>query len=159
MKILVIGSALYQINLKVNNLPELGGQVRTNHEEKTIGGCAYNVAKIVKKYNNSIELFIPIGNGNISKLIKKEVKKLRSKLVLKDCKSDNGYCLNLITPNGERTFITKNGVENTIEEKWFKKVDKNYDCIYFDGYKLLNDKSKYLIDYLKRKKIQEFIFL
>ncbi|ASP28473.1 hypothetical protein SCORR_v1c07010 [Spiroplasma corruscae] len=159
MKALLIGSILYEMNFKVDYIPSSGGQVRTDNYNNYIGGCAFNVALTLK--NNSVEfdLFTPVGVGEYAEKINKEINKLGLKSIINVSDGDNGFCITLVEPNGERTFVTKSGIENTIKQSWFNTIiSEEYSYIYFDGYKLLSDDSKYLIDFLEANNKKQIFF-
>lgn len=51
MKSLVLGTAIVDIIMKIPKLPKSGEDVLCTERKVTVGGCAYNVANILKGFN------------------------------------------------------------------------------------------------------------
>lgn len=123
--------------LQIDELPKRGDDIYANSQTTTIGGCAYNVADILKHYDVPYTLFAPIGNGEYGNMISSKMvwNGHSSPLITK--KGDNGYSLTFIDKTGERTFITLPGVECDFDCEWFESIDvSDYDCVYFSGYEV-----------------------
>ncbi len=105
-KCLIIGATMLDISINIEKLPERGSDIYIEKENVGIGGCALNVANIIKHYSLPFTFFSPIGNGKYSKMIQSEFKKLSFDSDLKVIDEDNGYSLCLVEKDGERTFLT-----------------------------------------------------
>lgn len=59
-----------------------------------------------------------------------------------------------VEPNGERSFLTINGVEQLWQPEWFDRLTlSDYDTFYVSGYELENDTTAAVIlDALSRKR-------
>ena len=65
-KCLVIGAAMLDIVMQIDELPKKGEDVYAKSQTMTVGGCAYNVADIMKHFAVPYTLFAPIGTGTVS---------------------------------------------------------------------------------------------
>jgi hypothetical protein len=75
--------------------------------------------------------------------------------MIEDERCDNGYCLSLVEADGERTFITMDGIETMWLDAWLDKIDAQaYDYIYASGYGFQDDNpgSEVLLRFLRRRK-------
>ncbi|AGR41342.1 PfkB family carbohydrate kinase [Spiroplasma taiwanense] len=159
MKTLVIGSAIVDIIIEVENLPKRKGDVISKNSLFVVGGCAYNVANILKLLDMQYTLFAPIGTGFFSKIIEKQLIEDEHKIVIKNDTMDNGYCIAFVEPDGERTFVTYSGLEQNFYQDWFNNINiEDYSNIYFEGYKMQNLDALKLIDYLLKLKDKKFYF-
>ncbi|MEG1895755.1 MAG: PfkB family carbohydrate kinase, partial [Oscillospiraceae bacterium] len=62
-KVLVIGSTVVDIIINVDRLPTSKGDIHIKSQEMSMGGCAYNVADILRHFGVPHTLFSPIGTG------------------------------------------------------------------------------------------------
>lgn len=136
-KCLVIGAAMLDIVMNIDTLPKAGDDVYASSQEMTIGGCAYNVADILKHFAVPYTLLAPTGNGPYGELIATKLVWAGHKSPLMTSSGDNGYCLCLVDATGERTFITLPGVECKFEDDWFDEIDASeYGSVYICGYEI-----------------------
>ncbi|WP_339033404.1 PfkB family carbohydrate kinase [Spiroplasma endosymbiont of Cantharis rufa] len=151
MKTLIIGSAIVDIMMKVENLPQRSGDVVSKERAISVGGCAYNVANTFKLLNQDCSLFVPIGQGVFGSIIEEQLIKDNYEILLKKDYKDNGYCIALIEPDGERTFITYSGLEDDFEKEWFNNINLNeYENIYFEGYKAYSSGGEKIVNRLAK---------
>ena len=159
MKILILGSAIVDIVMEISSLPKKGEDIYCKNNKKYIGGCAFNVANILKSLNGSYDLFVPIGKGMYASLIKKEFKEKGHKIFIKDSSKDNGYCIAFLEEDGERTFITYAGIEHEFKSKWLDKIKlKKYNNIYIDGYQMSSLSKEKILNFLKKSKEKNIFF-
>ncbi|ONI46246.1 hypothetical protein AN640_03655 [Candidatus Epulonipiscium fishelsonii] len=150
MKILLIGSVIIDVIMKIDALPNQGEDALCEEVTTTVGGCAYNVARILKHFNVDHDLFAPVGTGQYSTLIEQELYSQNYPILIKDLDKDNGYCLCLVDNEGERTFITVQGVECEYKLEWLNQIDmSHYNRIYISGYQLLGNNAKIILKWLK----------
>jgi sugar/nucleoside kinase (ribokinase family) len=72
---LVIGAAMLDIIMEIDRLPLSGEDMYAKTQSMTVGGCAYNVAGILKHFRAAYTLFAPVGTGMYASFIEKELKK------------------------------------------------------------------------------------
>lgn len=148
-KCLVIGATMLDIIMKVDNLPKTGDDIYAKSQEMMIGGCAYNVADILKHLQIPYTLFAPIGSGFYGHMIREKLEKSGHQSIL-NVEKDNGYCICLVEKNGERTFLTLVGVECHFEKVWFDRLNvSEYDCVYVSGYEIEGEGGTAILEFLE----------
>lgn len=149
-KCLVIGAAMLDIVMKIDRLPKSGEDVYAKSQEMTVGGCAYNVADILKHFQVPYTLFAPIGKGVYADIVAAKLKEAGHESPLFSETRDNGYCLCIVEQNGERTFLTLPGIECRFEKEWFQRLDTSeYDAVYVCGYEIEGPGGEAIIDFLE----------
>lgn len=152
-KVLILGAAVLDIIIATDKLPTTGEDVMAKHKQSLVGGCAYNVANVLKALEIKADLFAPIGEGTYSSIIKNTLINEGYDILVEDSSQDNGWNLSLVEKDGERTFITIPGIETNWNIEWFKNIDITlYDMIYISGYELEGTSGNVIIDALKDKK-------
>ena len=71
---IVIGAAMLDIVMEIDRIPKSGTDVYAKGQSMMVGGCAYNVADILKHFGVNYTLFAPIGTGMYADFIRKELK-------------------------------------------------------------------------------------
>ena len=110
-KCLVIGATMLDIVANLDSLPVRGGDAYIKQQEMMLGGCAYNVASILKHFNIPNTLFAPIGSGMYASFIENKLREEGYSSPIKSIDMDNGYSMCIVEADGERTFITLPGIE------------------------------------------------
>ncbi|OOB77769.1 MAG: hypothetical protein BEN19_01365 [Epulopiscium sp. Nuni2H_MBin003] len=148
-KVLVIGAAMVDVMMNVDELPSSGQDIIAT-ENIEIGGCALNVAHVLQSFDTGFDLLAPIGKGRNADLIYNHLEEHHMhRHCIKDETEDNGYCLSLIEKNGERTFITVLGVEVNFKPEWFSKINaQEYNMVYVSGYEIESSGGNNIIDFL-----------
>lgn len=159
MKTLVLGAAIVDIIMKISKLPKSGEDVLCTERKVTVGGCAYNVANILRGFNVDHDLFVPIGSGMYADIIRKTLIEDGYDVLISDPEMDNGYCLCLVEDDGERTFITVKGIEGVNKKEWFNSLNMSeYENIYVAGYQVCEDKHDIIADWLIDQKGKNIFF-
>lgn len=159
MKTLVLGAAIVDIIMKIPKLPKSGEDVLCTERKLTVGGCAYNVANILRGFNVDHDLFVPIGSGMYADIIRKRLSEDGYDVLISDSEMDNGYCLCLVEDDGERTFITVKGIEGLHKKEWFNSLNMSeYENIYIAGYQLCEDKDDIIANWLIEQKSKNIFF-
>ena len=150
---IVIGAAMLDIVMEIDQIPKSGTDVYAKGQKMMVGGCAYNVANILKHFGVAYTLFAPIGTGMYADFICKELAKAGHESMIHAEESDNGYCLCMVEADGERTFLTVPGIECHFKKEWFERLDVNeYDSVYVSGYELEGDGGETILDFLEKHK-------
>lgn len=148
-KCLVIGAAMLDIVVKMERLPKSGEDMYMDSQEMTVGGCAYNVADILKHFHIPYTLFAPVGRGVYAEIIEKQLIKNGHTSFIR-AEQDNGYCMCIVESNGERTFLTLPGVECKFKKQWFEKIKADeYDSVYICGYEIEGEGGESIIEFLE----------
>lgn len=159
MKTLVLGKTLVDVIVNVDNLPKTGDDLVCNKHVISMGGCAYNVATILKYFGIEHDLVSPVGKGIYASIIKEELVKNGYKIYIEDKSADNGYCLCLVEKDGERSFITIPGIDTTYKSEWLEKIDSSsYDNIYISGYEMEDESGVVILNWLIKQKDKKIFF-
>ncbi|MDO4313396.1 MAG: PfkB family carbohydrate kinase [Eubacteriales bacterium] len=149
-KCLVIGAAMLDIIMEIDRLPKSGEDVYAGAQSMTVGGCAYNVADIMKHFKVEHTFFAPVGTGMYAGFVEKELERTGHRSVVKSENTDNGYCLCMVEADGERTFLTLPGIECRFEKEWFDQLNaEEYDSVYVSGYELEGEGGSVILDFLE----------
>ncbi len=108
-----LGSILVDVTVEVPALPPRGGDMLATGA-RTVAGGGFNVAAAVARQGVRCVYAAPHGTGRYGDLI-------RSALAAEGiavaagprADGDSGFCVVLVEPDGERTFVTAPGVEAT----------------------------------------------
>lgn len=158
-KCLVIGATMLDIVANLDSLPVRGGDAYIKQQEMMLGGCAYNVASILKHFNIPNTLFAPIGSGMYASFIENKLKEEGYSSPIKSMDMDNGYSMCIVEADGERTFITLAGIECYFRKEWFDSLDINlYDKVYISGYELEGEGGNVILDFLEANKDLEIYY-
>ena len=150
MKTLVIGAAIVDMVMQVDRIPKSGEDVIGKDTKVMVGGCAYNVASTMHNLDCDHDLCVPVGNGMYASIVRKKLLENGYPILIQDDTDDNGFCLCLVEKNGERTFITVQGVEGNFKTSWFDELDMNdYDNIYLAGYQVCDHNGSVVAQWLR----------
>lgn len=150
MKTLVIGAAIVDMVMQVDRIPKSGEDVIGKDTKVMVGGCAYNVASTMHNLDCDHDLCVPVGNGMHASIVHKKLLENGYPILIHDDTDDNGFCLCLVEKNGERTFITVQGVEGNFKTSWFDELNMNdYDNIYLAGYQVCDHNGSVVAQWLK----------
>ncbi len=150
MKTLVIGAAIVDMVMQVDRIPKSGEDVIGKDTKVMVGGCAYNVASTMHNLDCDHDLCVPVGNGMHASIVRKKLLENGYPILIQDDTDDNGFCLCLVEKNGERTFITVQGVEGNFKTSWFDTLDMNdYDNIYLAGYQVCDHNGTVVAQWLR----------
>ena len=144
-KILVIGATVLDIVLNIDHLPKTSEDIHIKNQKMTLGGCAYNAANILDKFEVPYTLLSPIGTGRYADIVKSLLKEKQMTSAIELDGEDNGFCLCMVEKEGERTFVVYHGIEYSFNKEWVSKEDLlDYDSVYISG---LEIEEKNGIDY------------
>ncbi len=152
-KCLVIGAVFADTVLNVDHVPISGEDVVVTGSSVCAGGCAYNVACVLKEFDIPATLFAPIGKGIYADFLRQEIKKRGIEAVCHDKDYDNGNSICMIDKNAERTFINIMGVDSHYKSEWFDILNMSeYDTIYFPGYEMEGDNYSVIYPFIQKHK-------
>lgn len=70
--------------------------------------------------------------------------------LIDNAEGDNGWCLALVEPDGERTFMSFSGVENQWNREWLARLTvAPGSLLYFSGYQLASPCGELLVEWLE----------
>jgi sugar/nucleoside kinase (ribokinase family) len=78
--------------------------------------------RALKRLGIDAQNALPIGQGVWAEIIRQRLAKEGLTSVISQADGDNGWCLALVEPDGERTFMSFSGVENQWCDAWLERV-------------------------------------
>ncbi|AIW15774.1 PfkB family carbohydrate kinase [Vibrio tubiashii] len=146
----LIGAAVVDIVTETPALPQRGGDVEMQEKGMHVGGCALNIAIAVNRLGIRSTNALPIGQGRWADLIRNAMLEKGISSDLQDNSGDNGWCLALVEPDGERTFLSVSGVENNWNQQVLDTLNLDADAIiYLSGYQLASQCGETIVDWLE----------
>ena len=72
-KIMIIGSTCVDIIINIDHLPKTEENIHPSSQSLALGGCAYNVASMIKQFGVPVTLISPVGTGFYGEFVAKEL--------------------------------------------------------------------------------------
>ncbi|EKG6079310.1 TPA: PfkB family carbohydrate kinase [Salmonella enterica subsp. enterica serovar Java] len=146
----VIGAAVIDIIADAWTLPRRGGDIELQQQSVNVGGCALNIAVALKRLGIDASNALPLGQGVWAERICRRLAKEGLSSVIDAVEGDNGWCLALVEPDGERTFMSFSGVENQWNADWLSQLrTPRGSLVYLSGYQLASSCGEPLIQWLE----------
>lgn len=161
-RILILGSAVIDVIVTIDRLPLAGEDIPGLQKGMLVGGCAFNVSKILDGLQIPHDLCVPVGQGMYADRIREALHESGHEVLIEDDREDNGYCLSLVEKDGERTFISIDGIETKWQDAWLERLHADdYDYLYASGYGFQdgNSSGEVLLRFLGGKKADAKLIL
>lgn len=114
-RVLSTASLLIDWPVTVGHLPDRGGDVLGQSSGPTPGG-GFNIVAAAARQGVEVGLLCPLGTGPNGDLGRRALKQEGvSHVGPTHPKDDTGFCLALVEPDGERTFVTVPGAESRVQ--------------------------------------------
>ncbi|MDQ9128182.1 PfkB family carbohydrate kinase [Serratia fonticola] len=146
----VIGAAVMDMVVSADALPVRGGDVSAQMQGLHLGGCALNIAVALRQLGITSHNLLPVGEGVWAERLRREMAQRGVNSDLQVGGEDNGWCLALVEPDGERTFISIDGIENQWQPEWLANATPQSGLVYLSGYQLGARQGHVLVDWLLR---------
>lgn len=147
---LIIGSTCVDVIINIDHLPTTQEDIHPSSQSMAIGGCAYNVAHIVRLLKAPHTFISPVGGGTYGDYVAKLLTEAGVPIAVRVPDQENGCCYCLVEATGERTFMSYHGVEYTFQKKWMEPYDANgYGLTYICGLEIEEPTGLNLIEYLE----------
>lgn len=152
-RVFILGSAFVDVVIRVPSMPVSGGDLEGQCRATTVGGCSFNVADVLSKFGLPFDALMPVGEGMMADIVRRAfIARGYPICQYKGC-GDNGWCMSLVEPHGERTFVSMFGIERRMQPEWFDDLDMSaFDMIYLSGYQAEGDNGAVVFDALCRKR-------
>ncbi|MBM3071057.1 sugar kinase [Enterobacter sp. RHBSTW-00994] len=146
----VLGAAVIDVIADAYALPWRGCDIELKQQGVNIGGCALNIAIALKRLGIAAQNALPVGHGVWADIIRNAMAKQDLHSAVEAESGDNGWCLALVEPDGERTFMSFSGVENQWQPSWLAalSVPQN-SLVYLSGYQLASPCGELLTSWLE----------
>ena len=158
-RLVLVGSAIVDIVMYVDQLPERGGDVIATGASQEVGG-GRNVLAAAARQGMRTAYAGRLGTGPFGTQITTTLRSEDVELVVPPVTDgDSGFCVALIEPDGERTFATSMGVEAHLSERDLAMLKvRPEDMLYVSGYDLVYPHGASIADWLSRAPDPQLIF-
>lgn len=148
--ITVVGAAVIDVIADAYALPWRGCDIELQQQSVNIGGCALNIAVALKRLGIQADNALPIGQGMWAEIIRNNLRKEGLVSRIDGVSGDNGWCLALVEPDGERTFMSFSGVENQWNADWLAQLNiAPHSLLSLSGYQLASSCGEVLVSWLE----------
>lgn len=136
-RLLSVGSILADVRVELPHLPPRGGDVLASGASVSAGG-AFNVLAAASRAGLPSVFGGRHGNGPYGARIRAGLAREGIvTLLAPDPEGDSGFCLVMVEPDGERTFVTSPGVESRIGDRKLASLPLlASDAVFVSGYDL-----------------------
>ena len=146
----VPGAAVLDVIADAYALPWRGCDIELKQQGVNIGGCALNIAIALKRLGITAQNALPVGHGVWADIIRNAMTKQDLHSAVEAESGDNGWCLALVEPDGERTFMSFSGVENQWQQSWLDAlVVPPHSLVSLSGYQLASPCGDLLTHWLE----------
>lgn len=147
---LIIGSTCVDVIINVDHLPKTEENLHPTSQTMALGGCAYNVAHIMRLLHVPHTFISPVGTGAYGDFVERQMKKQNIPVTVRVPDQENGCCYCLVEATGERTFLSLHGAEYTFQKSWMDPYPaSSYDLTYVCGLEIEEPTGIRLIEYLE----------
>ena len=154
--ILVLGNITCDIIVEVETLPKVEEDIIIKQQQMELGGCAFNVAHMLKLHEYPMTLISIVGSGMYGDFIRQQLKALGYKHRLFSNEA-HGCCYCLVDKHGERTFMAQHGVEYSFKKEWLNPYKNNdYAFVYVCGLDIDEMCGEVMLEYLEQANISTF---
>lgn len=151
LPVTVIGAAVVDVIADAYSLPHRGSDIELHQQGVNVGGCALNVAIALHRLGINASNALPMGKGIWADIVRRQLEQYGIFSIIETSKGDNGWCLALVEPDGERTFLSVSGVENQWDSAMLKAVPLDAaGWIYLSGYQLCGKGGEALLQWLEQ---------
>ena len=155
---LVIGSTCADVVITVKQLPKTAEDVHILAQTIALGGCAFNVANILRQMQAPVTFITPVGGGLYGEFVAKGLSE-RGFADAVMVEGENGCCYCLVEAGGERTFLCHRGVEYTFDPQWLAAYEgSDFARVYVCGLEVEAANGQALVDYLAAHPEREIWF-
>lgn len=155
--VLVLGGAVGDLVMTLPRLPVSGEDIEARPQGRQIGGCAFNVARVLCRLGVPVVNGMLVGNGEWGVAVEAAMQALGLPVLLRHGQMDNGWCLALAEPNGERTFITVSGCEAQWNKAQLATLPLTPETlVYANGYELVGEPGAALREWLTRLPFDQY---
>lgn len=157
--IMVIGSTCVDIIINIDHLPKTEEDIHPSSQSLALGGCAYNVASMIKLFHAPLTLISPVGTGFYGDYVARELEGNGFPVAVRVPDQENGCCYCLVEAGGERTFMSYHGAEYTFRKEWMEQFNHaKFDMVYVCGLEIEEPTGMELIEYLEEHPERELFY-
>ncbi|AHW87924.1 hypothetical protein J415_12085 [Klebsiella michiganensis HKOPL1] len=148
--ITIVGAVVIDVIADAYALPWRGCDIELQQQSVNIGGCALNIAVALKRLGMEADNALPVGQGVWADIIRNNMAREGLSSRIDGVTGDNGWCLALVEPDGERTFMSFSGVENQWNPTWLAQLTvPPQSLVSLSGYQLASPCGEVLVHWLE----------
>jgi sugar/nucleoside kinase (ribokinase family) len=158
-RLVLVGSAIVDIVMYVDRIPERGGDILATGSSQEVGG-GRNVLSAAGRQGMRTLYAGRLGAGPFGTRIAATLMSDGVELALPPVPDgDSGFCVAFIEPAGERTFATSMGVEAHLSEADLAHLDVSpSDMLYVSGYDLVYPHGEVIAEWVSGTAEANLIF-
>ena len=150
-RILVIGSAVADVNITLPHLPVTGEDVHVRTQHMNLGGCGMNTFDTMRHLQADAIPFFPVGSGAYGEFVKEQMHLRGISSPIPRPEEANGCCYCFIEEDGERTFLSYHGAEYRFHPEWFSLIDpEQIGYVYVCGLEIEEKTGIHIISFLEK---------
>ena len=148
--ITIVGAAVIDVIADAYALPWRGCDIELQQQSVNIVGGARNIAVARKRLGMEADNALPVGQGVWADIIRNNMAREGLSSRIDGVTGDNGWCLALVEPDGERTFMSFSGVENQWNPAWLAQLTvPPQSLVSLSGYQLASPCGEVLVHWLE----------
>ena len=162
MDCIVFGGLVADRYFDIEGYPDRGQDGFITGETAYVGGCAVNIAATINNLGGNAHIVSYVGNDKTGEQILRYIRHNGfAEDFIKQAEGKSGYCLVFKEPDGERTFLTKKGIEGRFDAGLLENIDSIKAPVgAVTGYYLLNENAATIMDCIEVMRVSgtKFIF-
>ena len=101
----------------------------------SLGGSAGNTIRAMARLGTTVGFIGKVGEDNTGEFYEQALRNIGIEPLMLRSDQRSGKCVALVSPDGERTFVTHLGAASDLQaEDIDGTIFDNYDCLYIEGY-------------------------
>ena len=153
-RVIHTGQVVIDLTLRVEAIPEPGGDVFADESSMAVGG-GFNVLAAARRLGAETLYAGPLGEGPFAEAAREALETIGVDHVGPVAPGDQGYCVAMTDARAERTFISTCGAETRGPVDAFDHLEvSGDDVVYLSGYSLADDASRTALERLAGRLIE-----
>ena len=147
-RIIHTGQVVIDLPLRIEAIPEPGGDVFADESAMAVGG-GFNVLAAARRLSVETLYAGPLGAGPFAEAARQALKEIGVDHIGPLAPGDQGYCVAMTDARAERTFISTCGAETRGPVDAFDHLEvAGDDVVYLSGYSLADEASRTALERL-----------
>ena len=153
-RVIHTGQVVIDLTLRIEAIPEPGGDVFANESSMAVGG-GFNVLAAARRMGAETRYAGPLGKGPFAEAAREALETIGVDHVGPVAPGDQGYCVAMTDARAERTFISTCGAETRGPVDAFDHLEvSGDDVVYLSGYSLADEASRTALERLAGRLIE-----
>lgn len=149
-RILCIGAVMVDLVCQMPSFPNPGEGMVADRVDKVLGGCAFNNARAISQLGGECFLMAPVGKGLYADFVRNRLHEYGIDAFEASDEIDNGACMCVVDPSGERTMLTMPGIDRHFKDAWFDSLDAyTFSAAIVGGYEVEGEGGESIVRFLE----------